>query len=67
MKIKQIKKLDLKKSTVSNLNENHMESVMGGSGLKCVTIILPTDSCPDATCDKCITEDIWCEPTGTMC
>jgi len=67
MKIKKIKKLDLNKNTISNLNVNHMGNVMGGSGLKCAVSTVPTDSCPDATCKMCITEDIWCEPTGTAC
>lgn len=70
MKSKKINKLVLNKATISHLDMSYMGAARGGSGL--VTIKLtnlkdPTDSCPDATCNACITEDIWCEPTGTMC
>jgi hypothetical protein len=70
MKSKKINRLVLNKATISHLDMNYMGVARGGSGLECLKTENPkepTDSCPDATCDKCFTEDIWCEPTGTMC
>ena len=57
MKNKQIEKtLRFNKLTVVNLDKASLSKVAGGE-----------DSDPGSTCKFCVTEDIFCEPTKTMC
>lgn len=70
MKLKRVNKLVLNKTTISHLDLSFMGAARGGTGadsLKTTNPKDPTDSCPDATCHTCITEDKWCTPTRTMC
>lgn len=50
------KKLSLNKETVANLDKNSLNGIVAGA-----------DSDPGSTCNKCITEDAFCEPTKTAC
>ena len=57
MKRKQFtKKISLKKHTVANLDRKSLSGIFGG-----------VDTDPGSTCKHCVTEDIFCEPTITMC
>ena len=57
MKRKQFtKKISLKKHTVANLDRKSLSGIFGG-----------VDTDPGSTCKHCVTEDIFCEPTKTMC
>jgi hypothetical protein len=66
MKKRNIKKLDLKKTTVQNLNTQQQQAVQGGSaitGCHCVTSLEPKRSC---TC-ALVCSGNSCYVSGQIC